>query len=73
MVAERVVAKELWAMLLYGFLQGSPVDIVEAVLEIDLDGGRHLVIITISKGLEAITSQNGSVVCNLNTSRDGAA
>ena len=36
MVAERVVAKELWAMLLYGFLQGSPVDIVEAVLEIDL-------------------------------------
>ena len=73
MVAERAVAKELWAMLLYGFLQGSPVDIVEAVLEIDLDGGRHLVIITISKGLEAITSQNGSAVCNLNTSRDGAA
>ena len=51
MVAERVVAEELWAVLLYGLLQGSPVDIVEAVLEIDLDGGRHLIIITISKGL----------------------
>ena len=51
MVAERVVAEELWTVLLYSLLQGSPVDIVEAVLEIDLDGGRHLVIIAISEGL----------------------
>ena len=51
MVAEHVVAEELWAVLLYGLLQGSPVDIVEAVLEINLDGGRHLIIITICKGL----------------------
>ena len=51
MVAERVVAEELWTVLLYSLLQCSPVDVVEAVLEIDLDGGRHLVIITISKGI----------------------
>ena len=73
MVAERVVAEELWTVLLYSLLQGSPVDIVEAVLEIDLDGGRHLIIITISQGLKMITSQNGSVVGNLNTSWDGTA
>ena len=51
MVAERVVAEELWTVLLYSLLQGSPVDIVEAVLEIDLDGGRQLIIIAISEGL----------------------
>ena len=50
-VAERVVAEELWTVLLYRLLQGSPVDIVEAVLEIDLDGGRQLIIIAISEGL----------------------
>ena len=50
-VAERVVAEELWTVLLYSLLQGSPVDIVEAVLEIDLDGGRQLIIIAISEGL----------------------
>ena len=51
MVAERVVAEELWTVLLYSLLQCSPVDVVGAVLEIDLDGGRHRVIIPISKGI----------------------
>ena len=48
MIAESDVAKELRAMLLYSFLQCSSIDIVEAVLEVNLDWGRHLRIIAIS-------------------------
>ena len=60
-VAESAVAEELRAMLLCSFLQCSSIDIVEAILEIDLDWGRHLEIIAISKSLKVITSQDDGV------------
>ena len=60
-------------MLLNSFLQCRPIDVVEAVLKVNLDWGRHLCIITIGKGLKMITGKDCGVVGNLYTSWDGTA
>ena len=73
MVSECVIAKELWAVLLNSFLQCCPVDVVETVLEVDLDWGGHLSIVTICEGLKMITSQDRGVIGNLYTSWDSTA
>ena len=73
MVAQSVIAKELRTVLLNSFLQCRPIDVVEAVLKVNLDGGRHLCIITIGKGLKMITDKDCGVVGNLYTSWDGTA
>jgi hypothetical protein len=73
MVAQSVIAKELRTVLLNSFLQCRPIDVVEAVLKVNLDGGRHLCIITIGKGLKMITGKDCGVVGNLYTSWDGTA
>ena len=67
MVAECAIVKELWVVLelLSSFLQRHPVDVVKTVLEVDLDWGGHLSIVTTCKGLKMITSWDRGMVGNL--------
>ena len=73
MIAERVVAKKLWAVLFNSLLQCSPINAVEAVLEVKLDRGWHLRIITVSEGIKMIKGKDSRVVGNLNTGCDSTA
>ena len=61
MIAERIVAKQPWAVLLDSLLQRSSIDVVEGILEVQLRG-RYLQIITISKGIKMITCQHCGVI-----------
>ena len=43
------------------------------LIEVKLDRGRHLCIVTISEGIKMITGKDSGVVDNLNTSLNGTA